>query len=137
MSAVHRIAPLLLLLPLSSPALAEVPDWPSVAAVETVQVLTDDEDGSRRDTTVWLLVLDGQGYVRTGNTRWGANVQRDPQLELQVGESSYPLRAEFVEDAALRQRVEAGFREKYGFSDAVIGLFRGGEPLIMRLQPRE
>jgi len=137
MSAIHRIAPLPLLLLLASPVLAEVPDWSGVADVDTVQVLTDDEDGARRDTTVWLLVLDGQGYIRTGGTRWGANLQRDPQLELHVGDASYALRAEFVDDEALRQRVEAGFREKYGFSDAVIGLFRGGEPLIMRLQPRE
>jgi hypothetical protein len=135
MSPIRRIAPLLLLL--ASPALAEVPDWVTVADADTVQVVTDDEDGSRRDTTVWLLVLDGQGYIRTGGTRWGANLQRDPQLELRVGDTSYPLRAEFVEDEPLRERVEAGFREKYGFSDAVIGLFRGGEPLIMRLRPRE
>jgi len=136
MSAIHRIAPLLALL-LASPALAEVPDWPSVADVDTVQVVTADEDGELRDTTVWLLVVDGQGYIRTGGTRWGTNVRRDPQLELHVGDASYALRADFIEDGPRRQRIEDGFREKYGFSDAVAGLFRGGEPLIMRLEPRE
>lgn len=124
---------------LVAPALAvgEVPDWASVADARTVQVVNQDEDGSERDTTVWLVVVDGQGYVRSGGGRWSRNLERDPRLVLRIGEASFPLRVEFVEDDALRGRVNDAYREKYGFSDAVISLFRGERPPIMRLLPRD
>jgi hypothetical protein len=112
------------------------PQWSEVAEVGTVEVLTVDEDGSPRETTVWLAVVDGQGYLRTGGTRWGGNLERDPQLVLRIEEREYALRSEAVEDEALRERITAAFREKYGFTDALIGLVRGDHPMIMRLLPR-
>ena len=63
-----------------------------------MQVLTTNEDGSQRDTKVWLVVADGQGYIRTGNTRWGGNVVRDPDVTLRIEGSDHALRVEFVED---------------------------------------
>lgn len=138
----RHVARLLLLgaaLGLAGPAAAvgEVPDWPAVADVGTVQVVNHDEDGSVRDTTVWLVVVEGQGYLRSGGGQWSQNLARDPQLELVVGETAWPLRVEFVEDDGLRQRISDAFREKYGFSDAMIALFRGDRPPMMRLLPRE
>jgi len=114
----------------------EPPDWSEVASVETVEVVTSDEDGSPRETTVWLAALDGEGYVRTGSTRWGGNLERDPQLLLRIGDREYALRALMIEDDALRERVAAVFREKYGFTDTALALFRGSRPKIMRLLPR-
>lgn len=143
MRIVSRIAlsrALLLLLCCAGPALAEPattpPVWADVAAVETVEVVTSDEDGSPRETTVWLAVLDGQGYVRTGGTRWGGNVERDPELILRIGEDEYALAVEMIEDDDLRERVAAVFREKYGFPDAALSFLRGSRPKIMRLRPR-
>jgi hypothetical protein len=121
---------------LAGPALAEVPDWDAVAEVQEVQVLTHDEDGEERDTTVWLSVVDGQGYIRTGGTRWGDNVVRDPEIVLEIEGREYPLRVEFVEDDALRERIGAAFREKYGWFDGFMQIFRGSRPKIMRLLPR-
>ena len=112
------------------------PAWNEVAEVGTVEVLTVDEDGSTRETTVWLAVVDGQGYLRIGGTRWGGNLSRDPQLVLRIEEREYALRTEATEDEALRERITATFREKYGFWDAVIGLIRSDHPMIMRLLPR-
>ena len=57
-------------------AAALEPDWNAVSDTETVEVLTEDEDGSLRVTTVWLLVQDDEAYLRTGDTRWGSNVAR-------------------------------------------------------------
>ncbi len=119
-----------------SVARAGVPDWASVADVGAVQVVTRDEDGDLRETTVWLIVLDGRGYIRTGGTRWGANLVRDPEAVLRIDETEYPMRVEFVEDDGTREQVVAAFREKYGFSDAFISVFRGSRPKIMRLLPR-
>jgi hypothetical protein len=98
--------------------------------------VTHDEDGDVRDTKVWLAVVDGQGYIRTGGTIWGDNVERDPQLVLRIEAREYPLRAEFVEDDALRERIVATFREKYGWTDGAMNVIRGSRPRIMRLRPR-
>jgi hypothetical protein len=117
-------------------ARADVPDWNAIAEIQTVQVSTVDEDDEPRDTTVWLVVVDGQGYIRTGSTTWGANVQRNPEIDLEIGDRAYAVRAEFVEDDALREKVEAAFREKYGWSDWLLAALRGNRPKIMRLLPR-
>jgi len=115
---------------------AATPDWSAVADVQEVQVKTQDEDGDERDTTIWLLVVDGQGYIRTGGTRWGDNVVRDPEVVLEIEGESYPLRVEFVEDDADREKIIAAFREKYGWVDGFMEMFRGSHPKIMRLLPR-
>jgi hypothetical protein len=109
----------------SAPARASAPDWSAAAGVQTVEIVTTNEDGTPRDTTIWLAVVDGQG-----------NIERNPEVVLRIEKAEYPLRAEFVEDAPLRARIEQVFREKYGFSDAFIGMFRSGEPKIMKLAPR-
>lgn len=118
-------------------AAAAAPDWASLVDVETVEVLTTDEDGAPRATTVWLVVVDGAGYVRTGGSRWGGDVVRSRELELRVGEATHPMRVEFVEDDALRQRVSDAFGAKYGFSDWVVSWIRGARPKIMQLRSRE
>lgn len=134
-----RNIPLLLVLGLCTPLVAQAagPDWDAVAAVEEVDVLTTNEDGSPRDTVIWLAVLDGQGYIRTSqSTTWGGNVERQPDIALRIEEQEYPLRASFVSDEALREKIVATFREKYGWTDGMLNFMRGSDPRIMRLDPR-
>jgi hypothetical protein len=111
-------------------------DWASLAEVDTVQVLTVNEDTRLLDTTVWLVVVDDRGYIRTGGTAWGDNVVRDPEIEISIEGTTYPVTVRFVEDEGLRQRITDTFREKYGFIDSVIGLFRGDRPKLMGLTAR-
>jgi hypothetical protein len=117
-------------------AAAAPPDWAALDAEDTVVVVTADADGSARETTVWLAVLDGAGYVRTGSTRWGDNAVRDGELVLRAQGASYPLRVELVEDDALRQRIADAFRAKYGWTDAMLSWMRGSRPKIMHLVPQ-
>lgn len=124
---------LAMMLSLAFAAEAQQPEWNAVADTQTVEVLTEDEDGSLRVTTVWLLVQDGEGYLRTGGTRWGDNIVRSGKLTLRIGESEYPLGVEFEEDDDRRVRITQGFREKYGWSDGLIGWIRGNHPKHMRL----
>jgi hypothetical protein len=130
------IGALALALSAVAPAAADAPDWNAVAGVETVEIVTNNEDGTTKETTIWLAVVDGQGYIRTGNTRWEANIERDPNVVLRIEGNDYPLRVEFVSEPVLRGRIEETFRSKYGFSDAFIAIFRSGDPKIMRLLPR-
>lgn len=132
---------LLIALILPAPVLAEGttgegPEWELVADVDTVQIVTENDDGTRRNTTVWLAVVDEQGYVRTGGSSWGKQVKADPDVELRIGEDTYALRALFVEDPELRERITDAFREKYGFADVLASVVRGSNPLIMRLTSR-
>src|SRR5215468_210049 len=65
----------------SAHALEPAPtDWSPLAAVEEIQVLSQDADGSAHETTVWLAVVDGQGFIRTGNTSWYPNLERKPEI---------------------------------------------------------
>lgn len=103
------------------------PDWGALAAENVVQVVTHDADGELRDTSVWLAVVDGQGYVRTGATRWRANLERDPDMVFRIAGTEYPLRAQHVTNADLARRINAAIRAKYGFSDRVVGWFASEE----------
>lgn len=134
-TTVAWLAAVPLLAAASAPGAA--PEWASLAERETVEVATTDEDGDARETTVWLVVVDGVGYVRTGNTTWGENVARTGELVLRADGASYALRAEFVEDEAERQRIVDAFHAKYGFFDRMVSWMRGARPKIMRLSPRE
>jgi hypothetical protein len=137
--SVRRRAILVLSLALSIAANAtseEALDWSRYAEHGVVTVTTTNRDGSARHTKAWLAVLEGRGYLRTGGTRWGGNIERDPEISLLVGSDSLDLRVHFVTDEATREAVKRAFREKYGFTDWAINLFRGNNPRIMLLEPR-
>jgi hypothetical protein len=131
----HRIPSLILaacsLLIAISPAGAA--DWESHADVDTVVVVTTDEDGETRETTIWLLVLDGEAYIRTGDTSWARNLERGSSLTLQVASESIATGFARVEDEALFERIEQGFREKYGWSDRMVGWMPGTGTRAYRL----
>ena len=114
-------------------AAGEPPDWNSIKDVDTVSVGTTNPDGSLRYTTVWLVVVGGRGYLRTGDTTWGGNVARTPDVTLVVDGKEYALRVDLVEAEDERALVTKAFNEKYGWSDTMIGWFRGDHPKIMRL----
>jgi len=111
-------------------------DWSRFTDVETIFVVTADEDGAPRETKIWIAVVDGHAYIRTGGTTWGENVKRDTAITLRIEGTDYPVDVTFIEDDALREQVETTFREKYGWSDAMIGVIRGSRPLIMQVASR-
>ena len=108
-------------------------DWTRFADTQTIEIVSKDEDGGKRLTTIWIVVLDRQAYIRTAGTTWGDNVERNGALELRETGGDRPLRAEKVLSEAEVERVVAAFREKYGTTDAVMELFRFGERRVFRL----
>jgi hypothetical protein len=135
--AIFLLALLALLAPASGASGEEAVEWDRYSEEGTVTVLTTNEDGSTRETKVWLAVVEGQGYIRTGKTRWGGNVERNPEITLRIGEAELPLRAEFVTDETERDAVKKALRTRHGFSDWILSPLRGRNPKIMRLVPRE
>ena len=135
--AIFPLALLVLLAAVSGASGEDAIEWDRYSEEGTVTVLTSNEDGSTRETKVWLAVFEGQGYIRTGKTRWGGNIERNPEIVLRIGETELPLRVEFVTDEAERDGVKAALRAKHGFSDWILSPVRGRNPKIMRLMPRE
>jgi hypothetical protein len=136
MNRVHRVLACIGVLWIPIAAFGQSVDWTERADVERLEVLTTDEDGEARETTIWLLVLDGNAYIRTSNTRWGRNALRDPEIALRIGDEEIPVRVELVSDEATRERIQQGFREKYGFMDRLTGLYRSSDPKIMHATAR-
>lgn len=122
---------------LAAGASAVVPgiDWSVHADARTVVVLHADEGGKRRETTIWLCVSEGRGYVRGGGGRWVGNTRRDGDVALRIGDVELAVRATPVTEAAELERVTSAFRAKYGFGDVMATLVRG-RPTIFRLEAR-
>jgi hypothetical protein len=109
-------------------------DWTAVADQGTPAIVTQDPDGDERVTKLWVVVVDGEGLIRTGDSRWFRNIERDPDVDFWIGGHSYPLRAELVTDESIKKRAGDAFREKYGWTDIP---FANPDDNVMRLLPRE
>jgi len=112
-------------------------DWQAVAGEGVPEIVTRDPDGAERVTKLWLVVVDGAGLIRTGDTRWFRNIERDPNLVLRIGGYAHPLRAELVTEESFEKRANAAFREKYGWLDWLIHPIGEPDSNLMRLVPRE
>ena len=108
-------------------------DWTKFTDTETIEVVSTDEDGGQRLTTIWIVVLDRQAYIRTSGTTWGDNVEREGGVKVREIAGDRPVRAEKVLSPAEIERVVAAFREKYGTTDAVMEFFRFGERRVFHL----
>ncbi len=148
----RRSAPLLALatgaLLVSAPAArADAPpvdaapvDAAALGAEPNIVVVTRDEDGDLRERKAWIADVGGALYIRTTPASgWGKNFDREPAFALRWAERELAMRAERVRDDAEAERVNARFREKYGFGDAagdIIRFFSGGKK-IYRVTPEE
>ena len=125
--------PLVALLALStSAAMADEVDWEAANAHGVIQLVTVDPDGDVRETSVWLAVVGDRGYVRTNDSRWFQNIERDSELLLRIDDTDIPIRAEPQTDLALWERVDDAFREKYGWQVRMLEFFGadGGDNML-------
>ncbi len=133
MTSLIRGVVLAFVLGVASSAESATPEWSKWADLQTVQVISTDEGGRARNTTVWIVVVDGQAYLRTGRTIWGSNVEREGKLKLKGELGEYQFRAERITDPSLQEKVMAAFRAKYGLNDMISGVIRLGQHRIFRL----
>jgi hypothetical protein len=112
-------------------------DWSPFAESDVVHVVTRDEDGAERDTKVWFVVVEGDGFVRTNDSRWLANIRRGSPVALRLDAVERPVAAEEVSDGGVTRAVEEAFKEKYGFVQRVMSALRTSEPTVLRLRPKE
>ena len=90
-------------------------DWIAVADERVPTIVTLDPNGEERVTKLWLVVLDGQGLIRTSDTRWFGNIQRNPNVLFWVGGHAHPLRAELVADDSLVERAHELAQIRYSW----------------------
>jgi len=127
---------LLLVLALAGSAQAAALDWQRFQETDVIEIVTHDEDGDRRETSIWIVAFDDHGYVRTNDSRWLANIRRGSGVALRLGEQEFAVLAREPNDAALTARVEEQFKQKYGFMQRVMSTFRMTEPTLLELTAR-
>jgi hypothetical protein len=101
--------------------------------LDTLQFKTVGKDEGEHWSTVWLVVLDGQVYVRLGSRAAGRmrGNTTAPSVALRIGGREYPrVRAEDAPDMA--PRVAAAMADKY-WSDVFVRFVP--HELTMRLVP--
>src|SRR5262245_14602923 len=111
-------------------------DWQRFQDTDVIEIVTQDEDGESRETSIWIVTFGGHGYVRTNDSRWLANIRRGSNVALRLDEREFPVTAREPDDAAITARVEEGFKQKYGFMQRVMSTFRMREPTLLELTAR-
>ena len=124
----------LVLIALTLTAAAANADWApqTFSSENTLEFLTV-EDGAEHWSTVWLVVIDGQVYIRLGSRAAGrieANATK-PYVKVRIaGQTFDKVKAAAVPDMA--DAVAKAMGEKY-WSDVFVHHF--SHPLTMRLTP--
>lgn len=80
----------------------------------SIHVVTVDADGDDRVTRIWIAFLEGEPVIRTNQSRWWNNLERDPAIRIRLSGRDYLFRSEPVDEAELRRRIDQAFLEKYG-----------------------
>ena len=101
-----------------------VPGWdPTGSAIEsTIQIMTTEPDVGEHWSKLWVVVIDGQPYVRLGDRSYG-RVQRNttsPYVKLKVGGREFD-KVKLEEMPDMKDKVAAAMADKY-FMDKLIRL---------------
>ncbi len=107
---------------------------------EVVTLRTVDAQGHTQETSLWIVEDQGFPWLRAGvpSSGWLQRIEVHPEVEVERGGRTLRFRAVPVRDPAIRDRIHALMREKYGAADAWISIMRDGEASVpVRLEPAE
>ena len=103
------------------PPVAQQPiDWQVANENWSLHIVTLDPDGDERVTRIWLAVVDGDGTLRTGDSRWWENLKRDPNCRIRLEGTDYPVHAELVTAHEQKARIDDAFALKYGWLERMM-----------------
>ena len=117
----------------ASMATSDPSEWQPFAEQDVIQIITEDPDGDLRETKIWIVVLDGTGYIRTNNSRWLANIRRGSPVSIRSDEWESRVTAVEIDNAEVGAQVESAFKAKYGLMQSVTSFFRISEPTLLEL----
>ena len=91
-----------------------------VADESTLEITTiGRKSGKPRTKPIWFVYDQGALYIQSGQdgkTHWYRNLQKDPQMQLKIGQLVLTGKAQFVTDTAESERVHDLFRSKYSLA---------------------
>ena len=88
-----------------------------LAAIEdrwSLHVVTLDPDGDERVTRIWIAVIDGKPAIRTNESLWWKNLEREPTIRIRSADVDYSFRTQSVTERSERARIDEAFLAKYG-----------------------
>jgi hypothetical protein len=91
-------------------------------AAQEVLLATTSPSGRRHDTKLWVVVVDGEPYLRSMNgpgARWYRELTRTGDAELVLLDDkrrTLAVRAERVDDPATLAQVTKAIKKKYGWT---------------------
>lgn len=71
--------------------------------------------GKPYEVTIWFVLEGERLYIGTANVdrQWVRNVQKTPQIKLQIGDEQFQGTARFLADRTEHERAMAAIRRKY------------------------
>ena len=91
-----------------------------VANESTLEITTiGRQSGKPRTKPIWFVYDQGAVYIQSGKdgkTHWYRNLQKNPQMQLKIGQLVLTGKAQFVIDRAEIERVHDLFRSKYSLA---------------------
>lgn len=106
---------------------------------EEVRIETRRREGAARRTVIWVVVDDGEVFVRSvrgDRGRWCRELLADPVGALHVDGERIPVRAVAADDPASIERVSRALERKYAGDQALALMLRPHTlPTTLRLEP--
>jgi len=112
-----------------------VPGWdPSVFRdASTIKIMTTEPDAGEHWSNLWVVVIDGQPYVRLGDRSYG-RIQKNstsPYVKLKVADQEFD-KVKVEETPDMKDKVAAAMADKY-WMDVLIR--HESHPMVARLVP--
>ncbi len=112
-----------------------VPGWEPATFHDAgvIQIMTTEPEVGEHWSKLWVVVIDGQAFVRLGDRSYG-RVQRNttkPYVKLKVGEQEFD-QVKLEEMPDMKDKVAAAMADKY-FMDKLIRY--ESHPMVARLVP--
>ena len=117
-------------------------EWPGpLETVEEVEIETRRSEGAPvHGTIIWIVVTDGQVYVRSlrgEDGRWFRELTAMPDAAVHVEGEAVPVLAVRADDRDSVERATDGFRRKYADSPYLDSMIRDEiASTTVRLEPR-
>jgi len=97
-----------------------IDDWSFASDVKEIFVETATPYFIPHSVTIWCVTLDDQLYVgayQADTKHWVANVARDPNVRLKIGDKIYEQRLEPIDDVATIAKLDRVYAHKYEYDE--------------------
>jgi hypothetical protein len=95
-------------------------DWSFTADTQEIFIETATPYFIPHSVTIWCVTLDNQLYLgayEADTKHWVANVARNPNVRLKIGNKIYEQKLEPITDAAAIAKLNQGYARKYEYDD--------------------